>query len=50
MFVQGDQLASIPVVGLVRADTWLLRNSIAGGNADITFTYVSASYEELPGR
>jgi hypothetical protein len=35
-------------IGVVRADTWLLRNSIAGGAADISFRYGSASYLELP--
>lgn len=35
-------------LGLVRGDTWLLKNSIAGGNADITFGYGSASFTELP--
>lgn len=41
-------------IGLVRhsacpkCDTWLLRNSNTSGNADITFTYGSGSYTELP--
>ena len=35
-------------IGVVRGDAWLLRNSVAGGNADIAFTYGSASYLELP--
>jgi hypothetical protein len=35
-------------IGVVRGDTWLLRNAIAGGAADISFVYGSASYLELP--
>jgi hypothetical protein len=35
-------------IGVVRGDSWLLRNSIAGGAADISFVYGSAAYLELP--
>jgi hypothetical protein len=34
-------------IGVVRGDTWLLRNSPAGGPADVTFVYGSPSYLEL---
>ncbi len=35
-------------VGVVRRDTWLLRNSAGGGNAQVSFTFGSPSYLELP--
>jgi hypothetical protein len=38
----------VDTIGVVRGDTWLLRNSVAGGTADISFTYGSPSYLELP--
>jgi len=35
-------------IGVVRGETWLLRNIPAGGPADLTFGYGSPSYLELP--
>jgi hypothetical protein len=41
----GDGVDSI---GVVRGDRWLLRNAVAGGAANLSFVYGSASYMELP--
>ena len=35
-------------IGVVRNDNWLLRNAVAGGNADLNFAYGSRAYLELP--
>jgi hypothetical protein len=35
-------------IGVVRGTSWLLRNAVAGGSADISFQYGSSSFLELP--